>query len=491
MAIANTALTCSAALFIACLLASCANDPSELAGVPPSVTPARQKSIGKLRLENPQINPMYRTALTIDLENVVRVAGLNNIDILEARQRVEASHGQLESAAAAVLPVVGPGVVLNHLQGVDINNLGVLQAANFTTLNPAVLIRWAVNPGQVFFDVIAAKKRLLATELQDRAVVMQTVRTAALQYYDLVLAQARVSVAREALAEAQEFLRLASRRYDAQTGLFLDVTRGDAVLAGRQQDLALAVNGFYKASVTLASTLYLDPTVTLVPKANELATRDLVRGGLDIDQMLTLAVEWRPDLQSVKTLVAAADADTKAIIWGVGTPNLQAGYQSGWFGSRTLTQNYPPKSQQISGASLGWVFNPVVFGQVKTAGAVEEIAVLEAARLVEQVKQQVIVSAQDSATNAQLIPFAQRQVKATGDALQVTQQGFQTGTALFLDVLQAEDALNQARLNYAGAITNYNQSQVNLLAALGLLDQSNVAIAKTAAAPKRNRPRRS
>src|ERR1700730_3786836 len=146
------------------------------------------------------------------------VSSIDNLEILRARQEVEAARGQLESADAAILPVVGPGVVLNHLQGVDINNLGILQAAHFTTINPAVLVRWAVNPGQVYFNVLASSKRLLATEQQDSAVTMQTIKTAALQYYDLVLAQARVGVARDALADAQEFLRLAPAPFRGPAG---------------------------------------------------------------------------------------------------------------------------------------------------------------------------------------------------------------------------------------------------------------------------------
>jgi outer membrane protein TolC len=40
-----------------------------------------------------------------------------------------------------------------------------------------------------------------------------------------------------------------------------------------------------------------------------------------------------------------------------------------------------------------------------------------------------------------------------------------------LDVLQAEDAVARARIHYARAVAKYNQAQVNLLAAIGLLDQ--------------------
>jgi outer membrane protein len=470
----SDALMRCAALILTGLTSSCALEPPEPQASPPDVSPVRQQTTGTLRLDSSHIRPMYRGVLSIDIETAARVASLDNVEILKSRERVEASHGQLESAAEAVLPVIGPGVVLNHLQGVDINNLGMLQAAHFGTLNPAVLIQWALNPGQVYFDVIAARKRLVASEQQDRAVAMRTVRTAALQYYDLVLAQARIVVMREALAEAQEFSRLATRRYDAQTGLFVDVTRGQAILAAREQDLATALNGFYKASVVLGSTLYLDPTVTLVPKTSELAPRDLVRNDLGIDQMLAIAVQWRPDLQGVNTLIAAADADTKALIWGIGTPNLQASYQAGKFGSKTPSEQYPLQNQEVSIASVGWVFNPTVFGQIKTSDATAKIAVLEGKRLLEQVKAEVVTSLQDSATNAQLIPLAQKQVKSTQEALRVTQENFENGVGLFLDVLQAEDAVDQARLNHANAITGYNQAQVNLLAALGLIDQANV-----------------
>jgi outer membrane protein TolC len=469
------------AFMLASLTAGCVSDPwdpdATLQVEPPNVTPVRQASNGTLRLDNSRIGPMYRERLTVDLESVTRVASLDNVGILEAQQQVEASHGQLEAAAAAVLPMVGPGAALTHLQGVNTDAFGVLKLAHFTTFNPAILVHWAVNPGQVYFNVVASKKRLLASGQQERSVVMQTVQTAALQYYDLVLAQARVAVSREALAEAQELLRLANKRVDAGFGLPVDVTRSRATLAGRQQDLAVALNGFYKASVKLGSTLYLDPTVTLVPKSGALVAKSLVRDDLGIEQMLTIAVEWRPDLQSVRELAAAAGADTSAIIWGAGMPTLEAGYQPGRLKSWTPGTTYPMKGQEINTTSIGWLFNPAIFGQSKTSGANEQIAELEVRRLFEQIGDEVVISAQDSSTNASLFPIAKQQVTAAEEALRITRENFGVGTALFLDLLQAQDAVNQARLNYATAITSYNQSQVNLLAALGLIVQPDVAAA--------------
>ena len=103
--------------------------------------PVRQKTTGTFRLENSRIRPMYHGVLVDRPGNGARVASLDNVEILKSRQQVEASQGQLESAGEAVLPVIGPGVVLNHLQGVDINNLGMLQAAHFTALS--IQRRWS------------------------------------------------------------------------------------------------------------------------------------------------------------------------------------------------------------------------------------------------------------------------------------------------------------------------------------------------------------
>jgi outer membrane protein TolC len=107
---------------------------------------------------------------------------------------------------------------------------------------------------------------------------------------------------------------------------------------------------------------------------------------------------------------------------------------------------------------------------VKTAKANERDAALEVERRFEQVRAQVVRSAQDSATNAKIISIAQQQVTAAQEALRLAQSNLGVGTALTVDVLQAEDALNDAQLRYANAATAYNQSQVNLLAALGLID---------------------
>ncbi len=461
----------SVALGACCLAAGCASAPSSPKQTALDVMPHTQPLADALKLDSSQVRPMYSEMLAIDLQNVVQVASDKNIDILKARQQVEASRGQLESVAASIFPVIAPGVALDHVQGVNASYAGQVVPVNFTTLQPAVLVQFILNPGRVIYDVIASKRRLLASEQQERFVVMETLRSSVVQYYDLILAQSRISVAHEAVAAAEELLRLTRLRLKAGTGLPADDLRAQANLAGRQQDLALALNAFYQSSITLASTLYLEPTVTLVPKPDHMAPVRLVRADLGIAEMLAIATERRPDLQGVKYSAAAAAADAGSTLWGGVSPQLQGGYQVGRLSSETPGQSYPFQEQQHGNASVGWLLSPTLFGQVKTAKANERDAALEVERRFEQVRAQVVRSAQDSATNAKIIPIAQQQVASAEEALRLAQRNLGAGTALTVEVLQAEDALNDAQLRYANAATAYNQSQVNLLAALGVIDR--------------------
>jgi outer membrane protein TolC len=68
----------------------------------------------------------------------------------------------------------------------------------------------------------------------------------------------------------------------------------------------------------------------------------------------------------------------------------------------------------------------------------------------------------------QVIPIAKQQVTSAEEALRLTKENLKAGTGLTIDVLQAVDTAEQAQLRYATAMIGYNQSQINLLAALGL-----------------------
>ncbi len=462
---------------------------------------------------------MYTEQLPVDLPTVVRVAAAQNFDIRLAQSSVEASLGEYESTVGGAFPTIVPTAVFEHVEGTVRATEGNLVGVGFDTFQASAAIQWIVNPGRVFYDIVAAKKRLYATERQEQAVIQETLRRAVVQYYSLAFAQASVSAAHQGVTEADELLRISRIRARTGTGVPADELRAEARLAERQQDLVSALNQLYNASVALSVTLHLDSAITLLPDVNELPPMTLVRSDLPIDELLGFAVVFRPDLESVRQIAEAVEAESASTWWSGFGPELALGYQyggitghadnvkggegipsnlivnpgspSGSFagnpvangliregilrGSRRLDgpddQTFSFSDQQRARAGVGWRLSLSAFGDLKTAKAVEKQAIIRAEQMLDLVRAEVVTAAQASATQDQLVTLARRQVTSAEEALRLSGANLRAGTMTTLDVLQAQDAATQARLRYARAVVGYNQAQVNLLAALGLLSE--------------------
>jgi outer membrane protein TolC len=460
----------ASAAFVSLMASGCA-DLSSLRLSHPSVAPAAQPT-ATLKVDPSQIPTMYRQMLAVDLPTVARVAMARNLDIQQAQQRVEASRGQYEASVGAIFPSITPGVTAVGLEGAAATG-GGFGLTNFQNFFPIAAIQWIINPGQVAYDLIASKRRLEASAQQQQAVEQETTRVAAVQYYDLVLAQAQVAVTREAMDEAEELLRIERLKSKSGTGLPADELRAQAAVAAVQQDGLTAIKDFYDASITLTLTLHLDSTVMLVPRAGAMAQTTLVREDLPIEDMLVTAVRYRPDLQAVRTLVSAAQADKGATFWGGLGPQVQA---TGTFrpGPPAGTVADTLYRQQTYVATGGFNLSAQIFGRIKSAIANAKLAGLDLDLQLDKVRAAVVSAHQASITAAKVIPIAGQEVASAEEALRLTQQNLTAGTGLTIDVLQAQNAAEKARLRRATAMVRYNQSQINLLAALGLIDQTNI-----------------
>jgi outer membrane protein TolC len=440
----------------------------------PMVNPTTQPS-ASLALDSSQVRPMYREMLAIDLPTVARVASAQNIDIEQAKQRVQAAQGRYDSSVQALLPVIAPTIAFQHVEGVNQAVNGTLVPVNIDTFLPAISLQWILNPGRVAYDIVASKRRLEASQQQEQAVIQETTRTAAVQYYDLVLAQARLAVANQSVAQAEELLRINRLRSQTGAGLPADELRASASLAAYQQDLALAAYNFFQASVALTLTLHLDPAVTLVPQPHEIAQTTLVRDEMSIDDLLATALQYRPDLESARILVRAAEADAKSAGWGGLGPQVQAGYSFGGIAADASSAGTSSlHEQQKAGASAGFSLDASTFGRLKTASANQQLAALDAQRQLDRVRAAVVSAQQASLTQAKLIPAARQQLQSAEEALRLAETNLRAGTMLTIDVLQAQRSVDDARLRYADAVVHYNQSQVNLLAAIGVLEEKNL-----------------
>jgi outer membrane protein TolC len=284
------------------------------------------------------------------------------------------------------------------------------------------------------------------------------------------------------MRHAEESLRLVDLRLKAGDALPADLMRARAALANRQEALLLAVNRFYQASLSLTVTLHLDPVVTLVPGPDRISQIALVREGLSIDELLAMALQYRPDLEAARTMLAAVEADKGGALWGALGPQLQAAYTFGSLKTDAQGQSFGPDRVQRGGAGAGFVLGLSTFGQVKTADSNVRGAALEVERKIDHVRAEVVSAQQEAIAHAGVIPIAREELDAAEESLRLAQASLNSGTMLLVDVLQTESALYAARSHYADAVVRYNQAQVNLLAALGLLNEQTLGAATGATA---------
>ncbi len=501
----------------------CASPDAVIAIDRPNVVPLpSDQTLPSLTLDATTISPMFTALLPVDAATVAALAVAGNLDIRQAREAVIESEGDVESTIGAAFPAIVPTALFEHVEGAVRASEGDIIGVRFDTFSPSIAVQWVLNPGRILANIAAAKKRLSASEFTEAAVSAETLRRAIVGFYALVLAQAEVGAAHQGKIEAEELVRITKFQTQVGVGVLADELRAVARLAERRQDVVLALVAFYEASVALGDTLNMDPGVTLVPSMAELPPTHFVRSDLTIEELMGFALAFRPDLASVRDLIEAAVADKDAAWWGQYGPEFAISYQYGgvmgnagnvepsrafppnlivnpasangsftgnpvadgliregvlWGSQRAddrSDQSYGMNDQQRITAGVGWRLSLSAFGELKMAGARERRAAISGEQAVARVKQDVVRAVKASEAHRELIGLTRQQVDAAVEALRLTEANLSAGTMTTLDVLQSQDAATQARLRYAGAVVRYNQSQVNLLAAIGLIDSETV-----------------
>ncbi|MGC8541373.1 MAG: TolC family protein [Phycisphaerae bacterium] len=421
---------------------------------------------------------MYTELKSIDLPTIYRLLVDNNLSIQKAEQEVEVARGKFASAVGAAFPVIAPTAIFSYYNGVHPSSTQGVVTADFRALTPAAAIQWVINPGRTIYTIVADEDRLAAAREQEQSVDNQSMAEAALQFYNLILAQADVASANATMRERKEQLRLANLQFQQGVNIAADVASSRAAYAGSQRDLLLALYHFYRRSAALATTLRINPAITLVPRAHHLRLRQLVRTNFTEKQLVIIALKNRPDLQVAQQYIRAAEAQQGAVGWGDLGPTMTAGYAVG-ADTRNAAYTKSPKGGwknfhyrgfQEGQAGIGWKLGLSTFGDIHAAAALQKISIINANQVIDNIEQQVVIIQQASAVNAKLIPIVTSELSAARYALRTTQANFKNGTATEVDVLVREAQLAKARSDYDQAIVEYNESQIALVAALGLMD---------------------
>src|SRR5262249_39142758 len=350
--------------------------------------------VASVKTDTAHIRPMYdRRMFAVDLATTVRVAMARNIDIQAAQEHVAASHGEYEASIGMIFPSIQPNITARGLKGAVATPAG-LAVLSFNHIFPTVLLQWIINPGQVAYDIIASKRRLEASDQRDRAVVQETMRAAAVQYLRCCLDAGsgcrRPSlsgrgggIAPHRASPIEDRHRPARRRTACPSCAGCQTAESVDSL-----ECLLRCIGGADGNAPLGS----DGDARTEGRGIIMGTT-LVREDLSIDDMLVTAARYRPDLEAIRTLVAAAEADVRATVWGGLGPQITA--------TRTFTKRPPAKTladteyrEQTYVATGGFDWSAATFGRIRTAVANAKIAELDAERQLDLLQASVVAAHQ-------------------------------------------------------------------------------------------------
>lgn len=309
------------------------------------------------------------------------------------------------------------------------------------------------------YRVRAASLGATAADLDagdSRRLVVQNVRHA---FFDLVLAREHGRLAAERRAAVLELLRGDSARVRAGEIADHALARTQTELARTDADVAHASTDVLGASTTLELALgrpFPDGTVAVVPLASGPA------GRCDADSLIGVAAQHRADLLAAATRVGQAQAARSMVRASIiPVPELTYVYQpaapfdNGRHGAVGIGLELPVLNQRG--------------GERERASAGVSAASVQHDRVSAQVRRDLVTACRQFTLQRQLLDRFEHEVLTKVDAsLAATTYAYQHGAASLVDLLDAQRAAEDVRLDYATALHDCWTAAADLDAAAGV-----------------------
>jgi multidrug efflux system outer membrane protein len=391
-----------------------------------------------------------------------------NLDILQALERINQAQANVVSAGAGSLPSLDLAAQAERSGSRDIGgNAGAASAtAPRTTVSGGPSASW-------FLDLFGLYRRSKEAALANLDVAYSSVDTARLtllsnvasSYIDVRYYQERIAIAQENLRSRRETLNLTKLQLEAGAASRLDVVQAEGLVNSTLSDIPGFETSFRSAAHRVATLLGL-PASTLVAELQKSAHQPVARfnpkAGIPAD-----LIRNRPDIRAAERTLAAAVANV-----GVAEAQLYPSISLGG----SITPSYL-KSGRSEASILSWSFGPSLSLPIFDGGALRanlssnESQAREAylswkqtvLNAVEEVENGLAAVSRDGRT----VQALQATVKSYQEALQLSTASYRDGASSLLDVLDAQRQVSTAQASLAAAVQQQAQDYVSLNVAVG------------------------
>jgi outer membrane protein TolC len=414
----------------------------------------------------------------IDLPTVWRLADANNLQVAYAREQVNLALARVDAAGVLWLPSVRGGANYNRhegaiqrIEGMQINTsrgayYGGLGAGGYGGGSPPIPGLYAnFALADALFQPLAARQFAAARTQAASAVTNDTLLQVTLGYLELLRAAEDVAIAHAVRADAQLLVNLTSAYADAGAGLRSDANRARAELAVRLNDVQRAQEAHRVASARLAQLLRLDPTVVLEPLGPCIVPIDIVPPTCHTKELIAQGLSQRPELAEHRLLVGEAVDRLRRERSAVVLPSIILGGSYGGMGSGINEQLAPFTNRLDFDAIAYWEMRNLGFGEAAARRAAQSTvrgAQYRQLAVMDQVAREVVEAHVQVQSRVGQMAIARNGLEAAVASQQQNFDRIQQAKGLPIEVLQAIQALAQARKEYLRSVIDYDTAQFTL-----------------------------
>jgi outer membrane protein TolC len=395
-----------------------------------------------------------------------------NLGTVNLSHVIKQARSQRTIARSVLLPNLA-GDLTATLQQINLAAMGF----QFENASPNFTIPTVVGPfhhvdlrarlSQSVFDLTslnnyrASKETVRASELTGEDARDLVVLAVGGTYLQVIAARARVDSARVQVDTASALFRQTAQRREVGLVAQLDVDRSQIQALTQQQRLTSLQNDLAKQKINLVRMIGLRPTDQYE------VIQDMPffpAPALTIDDGLKQASEGRADLKASEAHLRAAELALSAAR-AERLPSVSVNADYG-----TIGKTFSDAERTFS--VVGRVRVPLweggrAEGHVLQAEAVVAQRRAELDDLAGQVEGEVRKAFLDLQAATTQVTLAQRNAQVTREAMTLTHQRFDAGIANNMEVVQAQELVATAELDFINSIFAHNISKLSLARAMG------------------------
>jgi OMF family outer membrane factor len=457
-----------------------------------------------------------RGAQTIGLPDVLRDVIAKNLDIKISNTDVQTSKWMYYGALGRFLPDLSNGMTLQGLHGHYASPFGLLSKIKTPYISFPTGMQWNFfQGGTVLFGALQNKHLYRAAQFEYSRTSNDMMLDATDLYYKLVLNDILLQIRIKAVETSQALLLRNQIQFENGANTKLDVLQARAQLSRDKQALISQQVARRSAAVKLARALNLDSSVDLSTADGFITKIRLVDDGLQIGDLLQVAIDNRPELKKYEQL-RLASKDAVRVAFGALLPTvyMTAGaigtgakvapvsgntggssaaggglLTGGGFsassangvGLNTNTKKFSMAEMFQIGMGVQWTLG----GMGTTEGAAVVAARWQARKAQLEFSRQLAFVYQEVRDAYLEVLEADSLIKETTDAVNASREELDVATIRLeesvgtdLEVVNAQRDFTDALINKANALIKFNTAEARLLRAMGKISYTTLTASR-------------